>query len=261
MIDKEMIKQKIQSLEVKAEAIEKRMTHLINNINIIPDHELIAGGTPWDPPVYLNKSKFGESFSEISQFQRSLIRDYNEWYHQAITLINLYCPDKEKEFRDYYQGIGSSSGIQQILNLTAEFPENFNNEAVLQRLLYYFDMQRAILSALLETLDFYRHQDESTIKPDSQKTGIIVVQTQGQSQKLVSDNSTVNVFKELRESIEKSDIDITKKEDLRKQIDNLENSQKTPDYISHYQQFMNTIASHITVIQPFIQFLTSLLPK
>jgi hypothetical protein len=78
MPDLAALKQKISSLEFGAKAIEEDMISFMDKVRIIPDRELIAGGTSWDPPDYLDICKFDKIDQSLAAIQRKIVRDYNE---------------------------------------------------------------------------------------------------------------------------------------------------------------------------------------
>jgi ActR/RegA family two-component response regulator len=76
-------------------------------------------------------------------------------------------------------------------------------------------------------------------------------------------DKSINIqnFSHVNDYIEKNIPDLKKQQELIKQLKELESTQKTPEYLLHYQKFIGTLANHITVFLPVITFLGQYFPK
>ena len=75
----------------------------------------------------------------------------------------------------------------------------------------------------------------------------------------VSSITEQQVFSGIREAIAQRVPDGVERADILEKLDALEKSVHSQDFLSRYQAFMNAVASHITVIMPFIPALTHML--
>ena len=248
-----------------AKGIEAEMISFLEKTRFFLDRELILDATPWDPPIYQNIRRFDKIDQSSATIQRKLIRDYNEWYHQAHLLVSTYCANKEQSFSRFYYGPEGGYGIIQILDLNITTPENISKDDILQELLRYFDTQRSILVAISEVFQLCEpgnEQSEDSLRSQPTQAGITnitLIQSQGQVQEQEIKIDNKEIFEKIWRQIEESTIEEKIKNKLEIQLGNLEKSQGTPSVVKNYQEFMGTIADHITIIQPFIPFLTSLL--
>jgi hypothetical protein len=179
-------------------------------------------------------------------------------------LVCTYCANKEQSFSIFYTGPEGGYGIIQILDLNITMPENTKMADIVQVLLRYFDTQRSILFAISEVFNLCEQGNEQVVdslRNPSKQGGItnIMIQTQEQVQDQEIKINNQVMFEKIRRTIEESTIEKHTKKILEIQLENLEKSQGTPNVIRSYQEFIGTIADHITIIQPFIPFLTSLL--
>lgn len=68
-------------------------------------------------------------------------------------------------------------------------------------------------------------------------------------------NDTTKIFNELRSAIN----EIDDSAELLKATDNLEDSIGKPDFLEHYNKFIQAAANHMTIIAPFLPAITSLI--
>lgn len=79
------------------------------------------------------------------------------------------------------------------------------------------------------------------------------------STNLVYTKSELTVFDELRNKFSEAQIDEVERTELLSQVDQLEESVDTPNFISRYQKFISSAADHMTLIGPLIPALTELI--
>jgi ActR/RegA family two-component response regulator len=76
------------------------------------------------------------------------------------------------------------------------------------------------------------------------------------------DNSiNIQDFSQVHDFIEKNIQDDKKRQELIKQLKELDSTQKTPEFLLHYQKFIASLADHITLFLPVLQFLAQNFPK
>ena len=108
MIDIEILKQKIVSLEEIAVEIEKNMNELFKNAKL-----------SFDPP-FLTITPFPSPFNELHRETR---RKYQIWYSSALVLIEETIPEKIKEFSDLYDKPShyGGEGVSNIIRFDKTF--------------------------------------------------------------------------------------------------------------------------------------------
>lgn len=130
----------------------------------------------------------------------------------------------------------------------------------------YIVLDRGYYSALSGIPGHYQAkvQKEGTIN-ENKLQSIINYNLNGTNSKVnvnSTDNSVNyfgdNTFNELRESVSKNIEDKVFKEEILNLIEKLEQSQKTPNFIQYYQEFISLMANQITIISPFIPALTQM---
>jgi hypothetical protein len=75
----------------------------------------------------------------------------------------------------------------------------------------------------------------------------------------VSSVTEHQLFSHLRDDLSKGVPDVEELERILRKVDELEGAKHTGNYLSKYQEFMNVVAAHITIVAPFIPALTQLL--
>jgi hypothetical protein len=261
------LERKIDKLENKAKEIEKMMIDLIEKSKLLPWSYQIASGGAWNEEgdVFFTEKIFDKPRAELAELKIDLIRLYSEWYQQALVLIKRFCPYQEKEFREYYEGktYDVNEGILRIIELNAHFSSNITKEDIIQTLISYFLRQRAMINAIPEMLPFYPSKVETSRETIPQKENppvvVNVTQTQVQLQEQTSNITVRQEFERLRKVIDDAEITKDKKKALMDNIDDLEKTRGTKNYLENYTRFISSVADHITLISPFIPFLTSFL--
>lgn len=87
------------------------------------------------------------TLDQIDQ-QRELIKKYQKWYNQACVLIHELTPQREEEFKIYYENSSSKEGIIKTLKLENEFIGPVDKQKILENIIYWFTAQREIVSAI-----------------------------------------------------------------------------------------------------------------
>jgi len=67
------------------------------------------------------------------------------------------------------------------------------------------------------------------------------------------------VFSGIRRAVSQGVIEVNEREIILERLDSLENSVHSRDFLSKYQEFINAVASHMTIIAPFLPALTQML--
>ena len=75
----------------------------------------------------------------------------------------------------------------------------------------------------------------------------------------ISSITEQQVFSGIREAVARGVSDDTEKGMILEKLDVLEQSLHSPDFVSRYQAFINAVASHMTIILPFIPALSQML--
>jgi hypothetical protein len=104
---------------------------------------------------------------------------------------------------------------------------------------------------------------------NSQKPSSIIYQIDAKDSKVninSSDSSvnivnitSMNMFSELKKTIETYITDSTIKTQLIDSVCNMEKNQGTNNFLKHYQEFISIAANHMTLLAPFLPALTQLL--
>ncbi len=77
----------------------------------------------------------------------------------------------------------------------------------------------------------------------------------------VSTLSEQQVFSGLRQAIIQGTLDEAERATILERLDSLERSVHTASFVSNYQAFINAVASHMTIILPFVPALAQLLGR
>ncbi len=77
----------------------------------------------------------------------------------------------------------------------------------------------------------------------------------------VSSETEQQLFKCIREAIARGVSDGGQKAEILRRLDVLETSNNSSEFLSNYQAFINVLASHMTIILPFIPALTQMLSR
>jgi hypothetical protein len=77
----------------------------------------------------------------------------------------------------------------------------------------------------------------------------------------VSSITEQQVFSGIRKAVDDGVPDSSEKAMIMEKLDALEKSVHSPDFLSRYQAFINAVASHMTIILPFIPALTQMLGR
>ncbi|HWY53055.1 MAG TPA: hypothetical protein VNZ03_01240 [Terriglobales bacterium] len=75
----------------------------------------------------------------------------------------------------------------------------------------------------------------------------------------VSSITEQQVFSGIRRAVSQGIPEVNEREIILEKLDSLEKSVHSRDFLSKYQEFINTVASHMTIIAPFLPALTQML--
>lgn len=120
---------------------------------------------------------------------------------------------------------------------------------------------------ILSKSDLYKLENGMTTTQPTQAsitiTGLsnsnVSLHSPGSQQNLISNHNEADVFKELVAAIRSSQIPKGDSDALVAEVNALEQRHKNGQYASGYQEFIANVASHLTIVLPFLPALTKLL--
>jgi hypothetical protein len=258
MYDQTALKEKVRKLELDADIIEKMIDNVFRNIEVNKTHYQIE----FIPPT-----------GKLKEAHKELISWYESWYTQSHLLIHTYCPQKESDFKKLHNSIvvdderpqfkghklTTYSGISERLQLNVHLGPEISREKFIQQLMSSFIQQKAILIGIPEVFHL--------CTPEPAKAGILPKEPSStplqQNFYLAAtgiDKSTNNVtivqnFSQIYDFINENVHGKEKKEELLRQIKELETTRDFSSYLTKYQKFIASLADHVTVFYPVLQFL------
>jgi len=128
------------------------------------------------------------------------------------------------------------------------------------------DAAKSTVEILLKS-DLYKLENGMAItqpnNPNITISGVsnsnVSLHSPGSQQNLIANHNEAEVFKELVEAIKSSQIPKAEADTLVAQVNTLQQRHKSGQYALGYQEFISNVASHLTIILPFIPALTKLL--
>jgi hypothetical protein len=269
MIDYSEVKQKVDKLESDAYIIEASVKKFFNALEIDKNGYYPEWKSPTGP---------------LETFHQELILWYESWYNQSHILIQTYYPKKELEFQGLHDGkseihqgpdpfhpnspvaetkkVTVSYGISELLHFNKRVRNLYKPETerleLIQHIIGLFSTQQGILIAIPEVLHLCKSEisKEETISklPSTPPQQNFFLNATGIDQ---SSQTTIIIqnFSQIKDFIEKNIENAEDRQELLNQVRELETTQKITSYSAQYQKFMATLADHVTVFYPVLQFL------
>jgi len=264
MTDYEDIKEKVKKLENDAHDIQNLMEEFFNTVNIYK----VNYGYEWETPS-----------GDLELLHQQLILIYESWYNQSHMLIQSYYPKKELEFQLLHDNVEENDerpsmkghkfvkfGISDTIQLKPPLYSWDTPQKILQHLIGAFRKQLAIIIALPEVIHLCQTEqisertEQSSHKKDSLPYPNQTINITSTSQ--IIDNSIhIQNFSQVLDFIDRNVPDTMLKQELLKELKELETIKKSEDYMLKYQNFVAMLANHVTAFSPVLNFLITHVPK
>jgi len=294
MINYKAIADKVHKLEIDALTIESEIIQFFSLVEIPPSTNSNNSENIFSLNLSPKKDELWYiPIDELAESHRSLIKHYETWYNQSHILIQNYYVNKEIEFVELHDGkkemcqyvdVWNSNkiltnnvpvfyGISQLLQFDEKIRHQYDPHSLVQEVIGQFLKQRSIILSLPEVLPYISLKEKENLNESSHNTeskasisashSIINVGSDTAVQSVNSTNTIINVhnFNQVSEIIISHVRDENKKQDLLSQVKKLELNQGKHEYTELYQNFIASLADHMTVLLPIITFLSQYLPK
>jgi hypothetical protein len=272
--------EKIDELEIEAKEIENNIVELINGVNIEENlQEIDPRDLEYIDPMDLSLEsyKLKSPNEDFDKFNREIVRKYQRWYTTAEMIINYYLSERLNEFRRLKFGGSTLTdyGIIDVLQLKPDYLRKPEKKEIIKELCLRFDQQRDILIALGKSANIIPSVKLKKKKvpeklPISTAAHTTIIQGDVQGPMIVGSHNEITVdnrriienFEKLKVSIEQIEIEPEKRSALLSQLEKLNQTKGTPEYINSFKEFFETAANLVAIggaLYPVSQFLWGLL--
>ncbi|ABS55758.1 hypothetical protein Mboo_1240 [Methanoregula boonei 6A8] len=266
-------------------SLKPKIDHLAKDALIIENeiqHLFISIRNPKKSPITSEKWKTLDR--DRTEYHNFIIKHYEFWYTYSHFLVQILYEEKEPEFRELHDGkmidyTGPNSildktivttkvhtfyGISDLLQFNEEIRCQYDPQSLAQQILGLFSKQQGIVLALLEIslLLPYKKIPEKEIFESQMKEF---------QQPIININNTgifnnemilpIQSFYAACDFIENKIEDRVKQEELKTKVKEFQGLNNRQKYLEKYQQFVNILADHFTLLYPVVVFLMQQVPK